>query len=319
MNATNISNILKEYTLLYVEDNKEISEEIVFFLEPKFKELHISYDGKEGLEAFKKHKPDMIITDLQMPNMNGIDMIAKIRELDSTVPIIITTAFNESSYLLKAIELQVDGYQMKPTNMKELINRLYKIVEPIELKKELKMRNEELVEINHNLDKIAKEKTEKLKHLYNHDALTGLSNFVNLGEEIDSGDFQYLILLDISNFSIMNKQYGKVFANNILQETAQTLKNHINVNTRLFKTESDHFVFLSKDKSEEKIEEFCQQIISFFDTQTLLVEELDVSISFSIGIAKIEEGFFPLLNAEYAIEIGKKLGSLYYYFNEDDN
>ena len=69
--------ILKKYRLLYVEDNPEISEEIVFFLEPLVKELYVAYDGEEGLALYKEHKPDLIVTDIQMPIMNGIDMIKK--------------------------------------------------------------------------------------------------------------------------------------------------------------------------------------------------------------------------------------------------
>ena len=307
-------NTFKEYNILYVEDNHEIAEEIAFFLEPRVNKFYSAYDGKEGLELFKEHKPDIIITDIQMPNMNGIEMIEQIRKIDSEVPIIITTAFNESSYLLKAINLQVDGYIMKPLNIKELLNRLKKIIEPLELKKALLNKNQELKDINKNLDIIAKEKTKELEYLYNHDPLTGLSNFVNLSEEIDTDSYYHLILLDISNFSTINKQYGKIFANNILKETAKTLKKHTTNQMKLFKTESDRFVFLSQEKDHDKIESFCQQIISFFDMKSIIVENLEISISFSIGIAEMAEDRFPLVNAEYALELGKKLGSRYYYF-----
>ena len=309
--------MFEKYSLLYVEDNREISEEVEFFLKVKFKNLYVAYNGTEGVELFKKYRPELIITDIQMPIMNGISMIELIREIDSDVAIIITTAFNESDYLLKAIHLQVDGYIMKPLNFKKLLARLEKVVYPIELKQQLLDTNTELKEINENLDKIVQEKTRELEYLYSHDPLTGLCNFVSLGEEIDTGRYENLILLDISNFATINKQYGKTFANSILVEVASKLKEHATPNMRLFKTESDRFVFLSHSKDDNNIEEFCQQIISFFDTQVLAVEELEVTINFSIGIAKITDEYFPLVNAEYALDIGKKIGSRYYHFYDE--
>lgn len=317
MKRITATEVFKRYNVLYVEDNHEIAEEIAFFLEPMFNTFHSAYNGLEGLELFKEHKPDIIITDIQMPKMNGISMIEEIRKVDSSVPIVITTAFNESDYLLKAIHLQVDGYLMKPLKFPELINRLHKIVEPLELKAALVAKNRELEEINRGLDKIARDKTKELQHMYNHDPLTGLSNFINLGQEIETGSYKHLILLDISNFSTINKQYGKIFANNILKETAEQLKKHTTNQMRLFKTESDRYVFLSDEENHEKIEAFCQQVISFFDMQAITVDELEISISFSIGIAKISEGYFPLVNAEYALDIGKNLGSRYYYFYDE--
>lgn len=310
---------LSQYSILYVEDNHEISEEIVFFLEPIVKKVYTAFNGQEGINLYKQHQPDMIITDIQMPIMNGLEMIDNIRSINSEVPIIITTAFNEADYLVKAINMNVDAYLMKPLHLKELLKSLYKIVEPLELKKDILSKNMELESINSNLDGIAKEKTKELKYLYNHDPLTGLSNFVTLAEEIDSGRYQYLILLDISNFSIINKQYGKIFSNKILKMAGKALEQNSTQEYKLFKTESDRFVFLSKKEQLTEIEEFCQQLISFFDTQPLNVDSLEVEMSFSFGIAKITENYFPLVNAEYALDIGKNFGSRYYYFYDESS
>lgn len=175
----------------------------------------------------------------------------------------------------------------------------------------------ELENINENLDLIASEKTKELENLYNHDPLTGLSNFINLNEEIESNLYKYLILLDISNFSLINKQYGKIFANNVLKEAANELKEHLTDEMRLFKTESDRFVFLTKEKNSTKIEDFCEQVIGFFDTKLLNVSDFEININFSIGVAKITKEQFPLVNAEYALDIGKTIGSRYYYFFDE--
>jgi len=137
---------LKNYTVLYVEDNLDISEEVSFFLENYVKELYVANNGEEGLAAYEKYKPDIIISDIQMPKMNGLEMIEKIRKVDSIVPIIVTTAFNEADYLLRAIRLHVDEYQIKPLNMKSLMRSLEKVTEPMALRAQIKEKNEKIAQ-----------------------------------------------------------------------------------------------------------------------------------------------------------------------------
>ncbi len=306
--------------VLYVEDNKDISEEVAFFLGKKVQELLLAYDGQEGLEVFEQSAPDVVITDVQMPKMDGLEMIEKIREINPEVPVIITTAFNESDYLLKAINLKVDAYVVKPLNLKDLIATVEKVLEPLRLKKDLQRANEELKEINANLDKIVQKKTHELEYLYSHEQITGLCNFIKLNEAIDSGKYNYLLLLDISNFSIFNKQYGKTFSNEILKKAAIELETHMKENTQLFKIESDRFVVLSKEEDTHEIELYCEQIISYFDVKAFQVENTEISINFAIGIEKIKQNTYPLINAEFALEVAKNLGGrAYHLYDENDD
>ncbi len=119
--------MLNELNVLYVEDDVEIAEEILFLLEKKLHHVDMAYDGEEGLQKYKAHKPDIIITDIQMPKLSGLDMIEVIREDDGCIPIIITSAFNETDKLLKAIELKVDAYLTKPIDMHELLHKIDKL------------------------------------------------------------------------------------------------------------------------------------------------------------------------------------------------
>ena len=301
---------LKKYTILYVEDNEDIAEEIEFFLNSRVGKLYSAKNGQKGIDLFKEHHIDIIITDIQMPLMNGLDMIKLIREIDSEIPIIITTAFNENDYLVKAINMHVDGYLIKPFALEELMHTLQKVIEPIELKKELVYKNEEL-------SSIILEKTNELEKLYNYDPITGLSNFLKLGEEIQNKEYSNLILLDISNFSAIGKHYGKEFINEILKSVGESLKLNINDSMRLFKTESDRFVILTKVSTEQELEEFCKQIIGYFDMQCIICNGIELKINFSIGIAAITDSYYPLINAEHALELGKEVGGRYYSFYDD--
>ncbi|WP_122893401.1 GGDEF domain-containing response regulator [Arcobacter peruensis] len=115
INKTLLSNI----TILYVEDEKMISEEVSFYFKKYVKDFFIANNGEEGLKLFKEIQPDILITDIQMPKMNGLDMIKEIGV--TSVPIIITTAYSDIEYFLKAIELKICKFVIKPINLIELI------------------------------------------------------------------------------------------------------------------------------------------------------------------------------------------------------
>lgn len=114
---------LKNYTILYVEDEKESVELIQTLLKTKIKTIFVAYDGIEGLELYKEHLPDIVISDIQMPNMNGIEMAKEIKKLNPKQNIIFITAFNENNLLLEAINLGIDKYIIKPIlSLESLLN-----------------------------------------------------------------------------------------------------------------------------------------------------------------------------------------------------
>lgn len=116
----------KDITILYVEDDQMTIEEISYFLTKHIKKLYVAKDGEEGLSSYKKYKPDIIITDIQMPKMNGLQMSEEILKIDPGVPIVLTTAYSDSKYLIKAIELGIDKYIIKPINMLEILTIVQK-------------------------------------------------------------------------------------------------------------------------------------------------------------------------------------------------
>jgi DNA-binding response OmpR family regulator len=104
-----------------------------------FNELYEAKDGIEGYELYKKYHPDIILTDIKMPKLDGISLAKKIREKDSTTKIIISTAFSEKSYLLDAIELNLEKYIIKPLTSRNLMPALTKAVEGLEKQKDFKI------------------------------------------------------------------------------------------------------------------------------------------------------------------------------------
>jgi two-component system, sensor histidine kinase and response regulator len=110
----------KKITLLYVEDEQSILDELIPILERYVDSVYSAKNGEEALRIYHKIGPDIILTDLEMPIMNGLEFIKKIREVDTKVPVLINTAFNENRFLQDAIFLNVRHYLLKPINIKHL-------------------------------------------------------------------------------------------------------------------------------------------------------------------------------------------------------
>jgi PAS domain S-box-containing protein len=115
---------------MYVEDDESIRTSLSTILRKIFKEVVICNDGNDGVNQFKyyinerKTKIDCIISDINMPNLNGIEMIREVRSIDKEVPVIFTTAHGESNYLMEAIKLKVSYYALKPINTTELLQNV---------------------------------------------------------------------------------------------------------------------------------------------------------------------------------------------------
>lgn len=118
--------------ILYVEDDEIARENGIEYLENYFEHIYEASNGLEGLAMFDKHKPDIVITDIEMPKMNGLEFVRKIREINKNTKVIITTAFSDKEYLLAAIELQLVKYLIKPINEKNLEEALQICIENID-------------------------------------------------------------------------------------------------------------------------------------------------------------------------------------------
>ncbi len=124
-----MNNELLKLTLLYVEDDEIIRQNAIEYLCDYFKEVYQAKDGLEALEVYRAKKPDIIITDIEMPRLDGLTMAKKIRREDKTTPIVITTAFTDTEYLIQAVELQLIKYIVKPITSKKLNEALALLTE----------------------------------------------------------------------------------------------------------------------------------------------------------------------------------------------
>ena len=120
-------NFLKDKNVLYVEDELDVLENISELLKNYFGEFYTASDGQMGYELFLEHKIDLLIVDIEMPKMNGIELINKIRQENKDVHIIVISAYTKTDYLLECIEYKIDKYIIKPLTsrkIKELLEKL---------------------------------------------------------------------------------------------------------------------------------------------------------------------------------------------------
>ena len=116
-------NFLKTLTVLYAEDDDHARNSLAGILNKLFKKVYVGNDGRQGLEYFKKFHDDIdvVISDINMPHLSGMEMLEGIREIDENIPFIFTTAHQENEFLLGAIKYGVYHYAKKPVNIKEII------------------------------------------------------------------------------------------------------------------------------------------------------------------------------------------------------
>lgn len=108
---------LKEMTMLYVEDEDVARMAVGAFLKRQVKTLLTASNGKEGLDIFEREHPGVVVTDLEMPVMNGMEMVRRIRELDDGTPVIITTAYDDEAHACP----EADRIIIKPIMFNELL------------------------------------------------------------------------------------------------------------------------------------------------------------------------------------------------------
>jgi DNA-binding response OmpR family regulator len=112
--------LYQNLSILCVEDEKGVREPIVNTLKYYFGNVYEASDGQEGLNVYQENRPDIILCDIQMPVMDGLEMIRQIRKEDSTTPIVLLTAYNNEEYLMELINLHVQHFILKPINSKNL-------------------------------------------------------------------------------------------------------------------------------------------------------------------------------------------------------
>ena len=253
MTPQELKKLTTNLKVLYVEDDKDLRESSAKMFSQFFDSIDTAEDGQVGLRLYEKNTYDLVITDIIMPHMNGIEMIEKIKTINPTQAIIVTSAHNDSDSLFKLIELGVDKFLLKPMGLRQLIDALIQTAFYIKNQKEYYHFSKEIVvlraEVASLKAKLAGEKTP----LKDEPIEFKLSN----------ADFQLLKLLEKKlSKTIYDVQMSGDFPDHLKDGILTTLEQYANV----LLTVEDYkeiVVQLNKlDQSIEKDEEVFQNNIN---------------------------------------------------------
>jgi len=182
LNAKELKTITQSLKLLYVEDEKELRESVEVYLSKLFDTIVVATNGQEGLDYYKKDNYDLVISDIQMPLMDGLSMSKEIKVINPNQEIIITSAYTDSRFFLDSIKIGINGYIIKPIDYQQMNQELYKSCSKIIQSQEninYKLHLEEMV--NQRTEKILTMEDEKIKNFE-----TTILSFVEMIEDRDT-------------------------------------------------------------------------------------------------------------------------------------
>lgn len=140
--------LLKNLKILIVEDEKRLAQLLKDSISNSFFSVVIASNGEDGLKKFKSFKPDIIITDIMMPFCDGLEMTSQIKELDESIPIIVLSAHSDKEKLLKAIDLGINKYFIKPFDPEELLEHINKLALKLNKQKQSKLKEDFIFDNN---------------------------------------------------------------------------------------------------------------------------------------------------------------------------
>ncbi|WML44494.1 diguanylate cyclase domain-containing protein [Neobacillus sp. PS3-40] len=293
--------------VLYLEDDPFSREKLLRILNRRFRNIIVATDGDEGYQLYQTYRPDLIITDLKVNQMNGLEMIRKIREQNDNVQIIITTAHDDNDIFIQSIENNVNHFILKPIDLDRLLLAIQKSVHHIQLEKELTQQNLELEN--------ERRKNELFPII---DPLTSIFNRLTfdklLTSELEKSK-QYeqsisVILIDIDNFKKINEQFGYEHGDKILVTISTILQQRISEYDILARWEGNTFILLTPQtdlKNAKELAHSIKSLIECFHFQDALHLTCSIGISeFSPEKGKSKKDL--LLDAEHALFQSKKNG-----------
>ena len=309
--------LLNNFSILLIEDDVDTQENIKIILEDDVKEFYQAYNGQEGFDIFKEKNPDIILTDINMPYLTGLELVSMIRALDKDKPIIILSAYDDRENLLNSINLGSNGFIPKPIDIDLLYAKLNDIAKNLHTR----------VELTEN-------RNEKIKELYklaHYDNLTNIPNKFMFELELEKSiktlekeEVEFaLFFIDIDNFKIVNDTYGHDAGDFVLQSVVNAISSIISKDDILARRSGDEFLIMIRDYASLSHLKRLASDVLLASSKVILWNKIELYVSCSIGISLFPENstekeeLYSL--ADMAMYNAKNLGKNSYFFADSNS
>lgn len=300
---------LHDLTLLYVEDDFDAQVKMQLLLEDEVKDLYQAFNGADALEFYYNKQPDIIITDINMPYMDGLSFAQRVKEINENQPIIIISGYDNKENLLQSINIGVDQFLQKPIDMELLFQKI-----------EATMRKAE--------------KTKEKDRMAYYDSLTGIYNRHFFDKALNEANQTLqnnktafsLVVIDLDNFKTVNDNYGHCAGDQVIQKLTSNIKTVLHKDDIFARIGGDEFAIITQEVNEaDSLHEYAQNLCNaanfslFFDEEHSVscrpTNDKPLSITCSIGICNIQN-FDPKKNvlqyADIAMYKTKNRGKAHY-------
>ena len=305
MTIGKLQSLTREMKVLYVEDDPHGRETMASLLGQLFQQVRVASDGYQGIEFFGEEPFDMVITDIDMPGMDGLAMIDRMRREREDQPFVIVSAHSESNLLIRAIKNNVDGFVIKPVMKAQLVGTLYNVASSIHGKRQREAYTASLeTTVTRQQASLEESMEEVLRRTYT-DALTGLPNREKLELVLEERKEGRLFLIDLDGFSWINTTYGYQLGNQALVEVAGLLRKTVGDRGEIYRLAADEFVVVTDEERTELAEGIRDRIGSGF---FLGKEGINARLTATISVVECGEDD-PLQKAQVAVKESRLTGA----------
>jgi two-component system cell cycle response regulator len=289
----NYEKLKSEAKILIVDDDPQTLDVINEALDAEGFSLKLASNGNEAFRIVEEWHPNLVITDYDMPDCNGLEMLKRLRAKQNYVTVIFVSAHDDVSLIVQSLRMGADDFITKPFRFPELVARVETCLRNNDTHKQLFQANQ------------------KLQDMVEHDYLTGLYNMRSMYERIDyelkrARRYQRqvsCIMLDMDHFKSVNDQNDHLFGSFVLAETGKILQNCIREIDFAARYGGDEFLIVLPETNTKGTQVVCERIRKSIKEHTFKHESSSIQLTASIGFAVTPEKPDPKIDAKTLVRL----------------
>lgn len=283
--------LAKKTKVLYVEDDPFQRRTYLELLEHIFDDITSTDNAQQGIDFAIDEDYDLIISDVEMPGMNGMEMVKKIKEFSPDQIILFISGHHDPITLQKAIQLGIDGYMYKPLDIEQMLSTLETI----------------LLKIVH---------TKEAVDASLRDSVTDTYSYAKFEEDIERYSDASMIIFKIRDFKSFNDYYGYEIGNTLLQKTAEFVNQKLDENPQIahygfYRVSGTHFVILC-DAFAQVLKPFLQSMILTYESTQMNIDHTMIYFELEGAIVEGNQNL-SLSQADSALREAEKERSIVVY------